>query len=196
MPNTSATGGYLLQGDPKPIEGQALRRFLHGLLVGVSGLPTTLVRPSWQPNPPPIPDIDTDWLAFGISAVRPEAGDPYYRQLDTGEGLTIRHEAIDVACTFYGPNAVGNAGALRDGMYIGQNRENLYLAGMGLVGFSDTIHAPELINDRFFDRADITMTLRREVRRTYPILHFVAAYGAIHANRAITTLHRDWEVNP
>jgi hypothetical protein len=194
MSNTSATGGYLIQGAPAPSEGQALRRFLQSLLVGVTGLPNTLVRQSWEANPAPVPSIETNWAAFGIESQRPEAGDPYHRQREDGSALLIRHEEMDVACIFYGPDAQANANLLRDGMYLSQNRESLYAVGMGLVGFSETFHVPELINDRFFDRADITMTLRREVRREYPVLHFLAADGLIHANRNVTTLTREWSV--
>lgn len=194
MSNTSATGGYLLQGTPRPSEGQELRRFLQSVLVGVTDLQPSLVRQSWQPNPAPVPSIETNWMAFGIESQRAEAGDPYQRQLDDGSSLMIRHEELDVACIFYGPDAQGNANLLRDSMYLAQNRESMYAVGMGLVGFSETFHVPELINDRFFDRADITMTLRREVRREYPVLNFVAANGLIHANRHVTTLTREWSV--
>lgn len=194
MSNTSATGGYLTQGNVRPSEGQALRRFLHGVLVGVTGLPNTLVRQSWDPNPAPVPSIETNWMAFGIEAQRAEAGDPYHRQREDGSAILIRHEELDVACIFYGPDAQANANLLRDSMYLAQNRESMYAVGMGLVGFTETFHVPELINDRFFDRADITMTLRREIKREYPVLHFVAANGAIHANRNVTTLSRDWSV--
>ena len=194
MSNTSATGGYLLEGSPKPSEGQALRRFLHGVLVGVTGLSNSLVRQSWEANPAPVPSIETDWLAFGIESQRAEAGDPYHRQREDGSALLIRHEELDVACIFYGPNAQGNANLLRDSMYLAQNRESMYAVNMGLVGFSETFHVPELINDRFFDRADITMTLRREIRREYPVLNFVGADGAILANRDVTTLSREWSV--
>jgi hypothetical protein len=194
MSNTSATGGYLTQGTPAPSEGQALRRFLQAMLVGVTGLPNNLVRQSWEANPAPVPSIETNWMAFGIESQRSEAGDPYHRQRDDGSSLLIRHEELDVACIFYGPDAQQNANLLRDGLYLAQNRESMYSVGMGLVGFSETFHVPELINDRFFDRADITMTLRREVRREYPVLHFLAADGIIYANRHVTTLTREWSV--
>lgn len=194
MSNTSATGGYLTQGSPAPSEGQALRRFLQAMLVGVTGLPNNLVRQSWEANPAPVPSIETNWMAFGIESQRSEAGGPYHRQRDDGSALLIRHEELDVTCIFYGPDAQQNANLLRDGLYLAQNRESMYSVGMGLVGFSETFHVPELINDRFFDRADTTMTLRREVRREYPVLHFLAADGIIYANRHVTTLTREWSV--
>lgn len=193
MSNTSATGGYLQQV-AGPMEGLDLRRFLGTVLVGVSGLDPQLVRPSWQQNPPPIPNIDTDWMAFGISARRAD-NDPYQAEKDDGQrSIMARHEELDILLTFYGPNCLQIAGEVRDGFELTQNTESLLLAGMAYIDLSDIIHAPELVNDRYFDRADTTLTIRREVRREYRILNFVSAYGAIHANRDITTLSRDWAV--
>lgn len=189
MPNTSATGGYLTNVTT-PIEGVDLTRFLGSVIAGVTALPGNLVRPAWQPNPPTIPDITTSWAAYGITSRRSEAT-PYMEQAENDATL-IRHEELDILCTFYGPECQAIAASLRDGMYLSQNRENLFLAGMGLVGFSDIVHAPELINERFFDRADMTMTIRREIKREYRILYFVAADGIIKANRAIETLTREW----
>lgn len=189
MPNTSATGGYLTP-TTGPVDDQALRRFLQAMIVGVTGLTGPMVRPLWQKNPPPIPSIDTDWIAFGVVEQRPDAN-PYYKQ-KTSSGELIRHEEIDVRCSAYGPACQAYTGRLREALYLAQNRGNLYLAGMGLVGFSKTTHVPDLINDRWFERADITMTLRREIRREYPVLNFVAAQGTIKANRATETLSMNW----
>ena len=187
MPNTSATGGYLTQTSSS-IDGSALRRFLQSVIVGVTGLNATLVRPMWQQNPPPIPSIDVDWCGFAIMTQRPEKG-AFHEQLNAGGATLLRHEELDLLCAFYGPNCLVNAGILRDGLeLIAQNREQLFLAGMGVSDFSDITHAPELVNDRFFDRADITMTIQREIRRSYDILHFVGASGNVTANRDIESL--------
>lgn len=182
MPNTSATGGYLTQTSAS-LEGQALRRFLQSVIVGVTGISASLVRPSWQENPPPIPAIDVDWCGFGIVAQRPEKG-AYHEQLNDSATL-LRHEQMEIMCAFYGPNCISYAGILRDGIeLVAQNREQLFLNGMDVFGFSDVTHAPELVNDRYFDRADITMTINREVRRNYNIMHFVGANGSVIADDA------------
>jgi hypothetical protein len=68
----------------------------------------------------------------------------------------------------------------------------LFSVGAAVVGFGDIIHAPELVNDRFVDRADITMTLRRQIVRSYPILSFLAAQGTIYSE----TLSEPWVVDP
>jgi len=193
MPNTSATGGYLTQ-TASSLDGQALRRFLQSVIVGVTGLGATFVRPMWQQNPPPIPSIDVDWCGFAITSQRHESG-AYHEQLDIGGSNILRHEDVDLLCAFYGPNCLINAGTLRDGVeMISQNREQLLLSGMGIKGFSDITHAPELVNDRFFDRADITMTIARQIRRSYDILHFIGANGGVVANRAVESLTADINV--
>lgn len=193
MSNTSATGGYLQQV-VGPLEGINLRRFIGTVLVGVSGFAPEMVRPAWQQNPPPIPNIDTNWMAFGITARRAD-NDPYQVEKDDGQRtLMLRHEELDILLAFYGPDCLQKAAEVREGFELTQNTESLLLAGMAYIDLSDIIHAPELVNDRYFDRADTTLTIRREVRREYRILNFVSAYGAIHANRDITTLSRDWAV--
>jgi hypothetical protein len=193
VPNTSATGGYLQQV-AGPLEGLDLRRFIGTVLVGVSGFAPEMVRPAWQQNPPPVPNIDTNWMAFGITARRAD-NDPYQVEKDDGQRtLMLRHEELDIMLAFYGPDCLQKAAEVREGFELTQNTESLLLAGMAYIDLSDIIHAPELVNDRYFDRADTTLTIRREVRREYRILNFVSAYGAIHANRDITTLSRDWAV--
>lgn len=193
MSNTSATGGYLQQV-AGPLEGLDLRRFIGTVLVGVSGFAPEMVRPAWQQNPPPVPNIDTNWMAFGITARRAD-NDPYQVEKDDGlRTLMIRHEELDIMLAFYGPDCLQKAAEVREGFELTQNTESLLLAGMAYIDLSDIIHAPELVNDRWFDRADTTLTIRREVRREYRILNFVSANGAIHANRDITTLSRDWAV--
>ncbi len=191
MPNTSATGGYLQQVSG-PLEGLDLRRFIGTLLVGVSGFAPGMVRPSWQQNPPPLPSIDTNWMAFGITSRSADAN-PYQVEKADGLGaLMLRHEEIEILLVFYGPDCLQKASEIRDGFYISQNTESLQLAGMAYIDLSNIIHAPELVNDRYFDRADTTLTIRREVRREYSVLNFMSASGVINANRAVDTLTRAW----
>ena len=181
MPNTSATGGYLTQTEG-PIEGVSFRRFIGGVLVGVSGLPAEYVRPSWQTNPPPIPGIDVNWMAFGQSGRRGEYSSYLTTDIDGTKTEQRTHEECDFLLVFYGPDCLDIAGRVRDAFRIEQNHEALQLQGMAMVGDTDIIHAPELINDRYYDRADMTITIRREVRRSYSILSFAGAHGTITAN--------------
>ncbi len=60
-----------------------------------------------------------------------------------------RHSTVEVMVSFYGPAAQGNAGLLRDGLQVPQNREALYGAGMGFVEASRIVAAPALINTQW-----------------------------------------------
>jgi hypothetical protein len=189
--NDSSTGGYVL-ADVNPLDNLDFRRFIGLMLVGISGISASLVRPAWQSNPAPLPGIDVNWLAFGQTTRRADF-DPYLIESADGVRTTqIRHEEADFLLTFYGDNCLGVAAEVRDAFDIPQNQEALYHAGMAMVGITPITHAPELINERWFDRCDMTMTIRREIRREYSILSFVGANGTVEANRAITTLTREW----
>lgn len=191
MPNnTTATGGVLVPSTG-PTEGQDFKRFIQSVLVSVSGLPGQMVRPSHQKNPPPRPDVDVDWLAFWITHRRPDAN-PFTQQNEDGSALLIRHEDVEIQLTAYGPNCQRTLGLIRDSLNLSQNRDQLRSVDMGVGGFEDINSIPEKVNECWYERADMTMTLRREIKRTYPVLHFVSAYGTILGNRAITTLTVDW----
>lgn len=182
MSNTSATGGYLQPGTtPTPLEGQSLEDFLQQVFSGIVGLSGDLVRPRWQQQPPNLPDISTDWMAYGITRHVPEAF--AYDEHD-GSGLgtdyTARHEVLELLLSFYGPNADANAALLSDGFQVPQNREAMQLVGMGLVATGDIRLAPEMLKNQWLRRVDMEVTLRRQIRRSYPVLSLVAAQGTIY----------------
>lgn len=181
--NTSATGGYLVATN-ESLEGIPFRRFIGSVLVSISGLPPANVRPAWQTNPPPIPDVDTNWMAFGQTNRRGNYS-TYQRVSDDGnESFQLQQEECDFALTVYGPDCLEIAGNVRDAFDIQQNQAQLQISGMGVIGITDILHVPELINDRYFDRADMTITIRREIRRNYKVLSFTGVYGTIKANQA------------
>lgn len=192
MPNSSATGGYLLPTNPI-LDGQALKDFIHDFLVGLTAIDNTLVRPAFQRNPIPAPDIDIDWLAFNISERRiTNVSGLFY----IGETLSqLIYEDLDVVCYFYGTDSTLNASIARDAVRIGQNREVLFLNGFGLRGTSDIRYMPEFINEQFHDRCDVTITLTREIVKNYEILSVESAEGSLAAEtnsgQAITN---NWEV--
>ncbi|MGH8709734.1 MAG: phage neck terminator protein [Burkholderiales bacterium] len=146
------------------------------MLVGISGLSPALVRQAFQGRVPPQPEADIDWLAFHIS--RRELDDNSFVKRSEPNALSIRHERIDVQCYFYGPKSHGNAAMLLDGLLIAQNREALFLAGMGFIVASAIQHIPELINGIYFSRSDVTIGLTAENRRIYPVLTFLSARGS------------------
>ena len=72
------------------------------------------------------------------------------------------HEHLVVMCSFYGPQARALARALRDGLYVEQNRAMLRdIANLAFVEAGDIVPAPELVNLRWIRRQDITITLTR-----------------------------------
>jgi hypothetical protein len=174
---TSATGGYLTPVNVA-LEDNLLQDFLHGVISGVTGIVDELVRPSFQINPPLKPDIDVNWCAFSILNRRPSAM-PWVTQAAENAQLST-NELFDLFVSFYGPNCAGFASMLRDGLQIPQNSEQLIAGGMAVIGAGDIVYAPELVNDRWFKRADITINLNRNLSRTYDILSLLSAKGTFY----------------
>jgi len=186
MANTSATGGYLT-ATTSPLDDQALARFMHDVIVGVTGLANELVRPAWQRNPPPRPNHDVLWCGFGVLNQTAEAGGSFVKELDTGLGAEQqRTESFDLLCSVYGSGCAGLAAAIRDGLEISQNREQLFLAEMTYVGSGQVVRLPELVNEIWYERADVTLTFRRVVRREYAILNFLNVYGTYTTDTGLT----------
>jgi hypothetical protein len=183
MTNTSATGGYLSPTTTPLPGGLTLVQFLQTVLVGITGLDPKTVRPKWQKEPPKqLPNPDDDWLAFQVIVTNPDAN--AYLQEVNNEGRLQRHEDLQLICSFYGAHSNENAGILRDGFQVGQNRDILTAANIGFTGVSPESFVPEFINNRWFPRTDITIQLKRRIDRTYKILPFDSAVGTIEANKA------------
>ena len=175
VPNSS-TAGYLAPADtPTPLEDDALQDFLRLVVVGITGMDNHLVFPRWQADPPNHPDKSVTWAAIGVGR-RTSMGYPQTTHDDAGDTLT-RYEQLDVMVSFYGPTAEAGAAFLRDGLYIAQNREALSLAGFGLRNVSDIDKAPELFKSQWLSRADLTITMIREIRRVYPVLSILSLHG-------------------
>lgn len=172
--------------------GLTLTQFLQTVLVGISGLPGPLVRPKWQIEPPKQPDLAVDWLAFGINATLPDAN----LWIDTdsdGTTNTQRHEVIEIGVSIYGPEADETYGLLRDGFQIPQNLEALGQANMGFVEIGPGRKIPDLVHERFINRVEASIFLRREIQRVYPIVSLLSASGTIHTVLGNETYLLDWE---
>ena len=186
MTNTSATGGYLAPvafGD----NDAALRRVIHDFIAGVTGIDGGLVRPKWQKNPAAIPANGTDWCAFDLNNFM--AGNAYQVQIADGDDTQLQYqqnEVFDLNCSFYGDNCQRYAGVIRDGLQIAQNREALFLLGVSVSGGVQITRAPELIDDVWFDRCDISVQMGRTVNSDYPVLHFTGADGTIQADTPLS----------
>ncbi len=174
--------GYLVPGSTTPLPGGlTLDQFINTLLVGLTGLAGASVRPKWQQQPPKQPDIDTNWLAFGVtvSAVDANAFVGIVSDDPDATSQFQRQESIAIACSFYGPLALSYAGLVRDGLQIQQNLEALRAAQMGYAEVTDALRVPDFVNERWIERYEMTVTLRRQIDRTYPVLPLLSASGTI-----------------
>lgn len=176
MANTSATGGYLAPTAPVPPEDDALDDLLQAMVAGVTGLPGDLVRPRWQATVPKQPEPGVNWCAIGVPDQANDASPAIQHNPDgDGSDTYIRHQDIELLCTFYGPAAKGYAQRLADGLAIPQNREQLGLNDMAFVSAGEIRAAPDFVNQQWVRRYDITLTLRRKNTRTYAVLNLISA---------------------
>jgi hypothetical protein len=192
MPNDSSTGGYLLPAaTPAPIEDDALDDFLGDVVGAITGLDRdNYVRPRWQLDPPNLPARNVNWVGVGVinrkaDTYAVERWDPDAAN-GAGAQTLVRHESLEVLCSFYGAACQKNGANLRDGLAVAQNREALFLAGMALTETSDLTKAPEMIKSAWYQRADLTVYFRREIRREYPVLTLLSARGTIITDVGLT----------
>lgn len=164
---------------PQFPNGLNLTQFIQTVLTGISGFDGVNVRPKWQVAPPKEPDINLNWLAFGVDVITPDANG--FLGMDAQERtIYLRHETLQVSCAIFGPDALETAEMIRDGFQIPNNREALFKANMGFVETSEARRLPELINERFRNRIEMNVVLRREVQRVYPILSIISVRGTVH----------------
>lgn len=156
------------------VDDAQLTAILQRTVAGVTGIPAALVRPRWQPDPPIQPSPLTNWAAVGVLARRPT--DYPYGSLEetppfdlTGRYVQQRHEFLDAQVSFYGPSAGANAGALRDALYVGQNRWDLESYGIRVRELGEARSAPELVATAWLNRVDLDLTLVRQENRAYAI---------------------------
>lgn len=181
MANDSSTGGYISPVTPSPaLQDAALDALLQQMVVGISGLPGPMVRPRWQPVVPKQPEPSIDWAALGVTHIE-QTDYPVEVHDGTNPGSDVQEawEQLTVLASFYGPNGMANASLLRRGLYIAQNREALIAAGIDLVDAGDITPAPDLQNQQWVRRFDITVRLRRKVQTRYPVLNIASADDSI-----------------
>lgn len=175
-------------------KGLTLLQFLQTVVVGISGIPGNFVRPKWQPEPPKQPDINTDWIAFGIESQTPDAN-AYVNSQEGGTTVLQRNEDLNLSISIYGPKAIETYGLLRDGFQIPQNRIALFQANIGFTSISEGRHIPDLVNQRWIDRVECSVVLKRQIQRTYPVLTFLSASGTIYVPDVTPDYQLDWEVS-
>lgn len=176
-----------------PVDNVAFALLLQAAIKEITGLPGNMVRPAFQIDPPILPPPSADWCALNVGGLTPD-NDAYITTQGLG-GTLERQESGDVLVSFYGPSAMGNCGLLRDGLAIPFNREVLRSQGIAIQREGETLRVPELIADRWYDRADFTLGIVREVRRTYRILSFISASGVIHGHGPDPTIDVPFSVH-
>lgn len=179
-----------------PLEDDQLDAAFQGMVVGVTGLDPTLVRPRWQAVPPKQPEPSIDWCSIGVITSRSDdfaaiqhLSGPSINDNSAGD-LSQRHEELEVAASFYGPHAKSYSGVMRDGLGVARNLEALKAVGLYFVGMEPARIAPELINQQWIRRWDTALTFRRMVARVYGVPNIVSAEVDLkddsgHVNRVI-----------
>jgi hypothetical protein len=178
MANDSSTGGFLPPNpSPAPLQDAALADFFQGLVVGITGMEASLVRPRWQPEPPDMPV--GDWAAIGIMSRESDtfAYESWVGTDANGMAQLQRHEVLKLQVSFYGPNADDNCGLFKDGLQVSQNREVLQINNMGLVETQDATAVPTIIKEKWVYRVDLNFSIKRQIIRTYPV--FALQYALI-----------------
>jgi hypothetical protein len=83
----STTAGFIGPNvSPTPLQDDAYDDLLHDLIAGITNISPDLIRPRWQPEPPPRPDISVNWVAFGITEVNQDWL-PSTVHVDSGDGF-------------------------------------------------------------------------------------------------------------
>ena len=75
---------------------------------------------------------------------------------------------------------------LLDGLAIPQNLEQIKTNDIQSVSEGDMRAVPELVNQQWIRRYDVTLVFRRKITRTYPVLNILSA-GATIETPAVTT---------
>lgn len=177
----STAAGYLQTTDDTgaPLEGDALADAFQGMVVGVTGLASTLVRPRWQAKPLPMPSASTNWAAVAVTQSTPDAHsrtthDALAADAAGLDRLTL-NKTLEVLVSFYGPAADTYANRLVRGLGVEQNRDVLDRQGIKLTAPGPATHVPEQVNEQWVQRVDVPLTFRQEDVVTFPIRTIVSA---------------------
>lgn len=158
---------------PGPAEDTDLDAVFQALVVGITGLDGTLVRPRWQAAPPKQPEPTVTWCAIGVMSQTPNDGASINHDGSANGGLgadvVTRHESIEILASFYGPQSQAYARYFRDGLSLPQNTEGLGAIGIRWVDCGPVRTAPELVNQQWVRRQDMSVRFNRKTQAVYGI---------------------------
>lgn len=185
MTNTSATGGYLTpDASVMPAEDADLEDIFQEMVVGLTGLPGAMVRPSWPDTIPKQPEPNVNWCGLAVS-VSDAPQQPSFKHDPTalggvgGDIMTLQ-EQITLLCSFYGPNSRKFATMVRDGVKLNQNNGMLQQGySIGLQNTGQIVSLPELVNQQWVRRSDLTLIFNRSTTRLYPVNTLIDAPVAV-----------------
>jgi len=180
----STQPGYLGPAPTETLDALDWENFLQQCVAGITGLPGELVRPRWQPNPSPTPDVSVDWVACGITRTVAQFS-PYLKhhgEEEPGYDRLGRSEQVTYRVSSYGPHAGDVIAILRDGLFIDQNRQLWRENSVGLVEAERIDHVPELFRQQWRDAYHLEIILNRQVRRVYNVRTLLRAKGTITGN--------------
>lgn len=167
LSNDSTTAGYLTPVGDSPAYDMDLERLISRWIRGLTRLDATLVYPRWTDPQKTIPKNGSTWCAFGITGIQEDFNPAYLQGAESAEQWS--HETVSLTLCFYGPQGQATATRFRDGVLVPQNNDELNRAGLTFMQQGRILNLPELINNQWVRRYDISVDLRRKIIREYGI---------------------------
>lgn len=162
---SSQIDGYLSQETNVKYDDD-LNLILNEWVKSITGISEELVRPLWQTDAPNIPEKDVNWISFGVSNFDSEN---LYFQQNANDSSSKNNEELTILMRFYGKDAQSIANNFKASIQIPQNNYQLNKLGLTYHRSSNVSNFPELYNNQWFKRFDLTVYLRRRNDRTYQI---------------------------
>lgn len=172
--NSSDQAGWLTPLNAEPEYDEALDQLLSDWVRQLAEYPEGRVFPRWQKEALPPFQAETDGCICGVVDVPVDDNPALAVQTEEGCQLS-RHEVFKCLTSFYGPAGMRYAARFRDGLCIEQNNTALNQLGLTVMDYSKLTPFPELINNQWVHRYDMTVCLRRNLVREYGIKSLVDA---------------------
>lgn len=173
MSNDSTSAGYLTPAGAGPAYDEELEREISRWIRGLTALPAKLVYPRWTDPQQAIPKNGVTWCAFGITGIQEDFNPSYLQGAESAEQWS--HETVSIITCFYGPSGLAAATQFRDGMLVAQNNDELNRTGLTFMQHGRILNLPELINNQWVRRYDLSVDLRRKIIREYGIKTLASA---------------------